>query len=193
MFPLLVKMNTMNCKMEYISKKYNAYTTTNKRIEIYLHILRVLKGAKKLPGFSNVTNMNLYLHIIEETCIKPHIHFQVSLKSSSEIFNKTWKIKHFYPSLPHRSENILTFWTIWPLPSRGHAEVKWGSKFQNASNDLSCISNYVRGYKDHKKKKYIYSLLCVGCMVRKIFNGRSSKGQVGSNFNNIRLTSDLHE
>ena len=35
------------------------------------------------------------------------------------------------------------FWTIWPLPSRGHAEVKWGLKFQNASNDLSCISNYL--------------------------------------------------
>ena len=43
------------------------------------------------------------------------------------------------------------FWQhFWPLPSRGHAEVKWGSKFQNASNDLSCISNYSWGYKDHK-------------------------------------------
>ena len=76
----------------------------------------------------------------------------------------------------YRSKNILTkFWTIWPLPSMGHARVKWGSNFQNASNDLSCISNYSWGYKDHKK--YI-SLLCVGCMVREIL----TKGQVGSNF-----------
>ena len=41
----------------------------------------------------------LYLHIIEETlsCIKSHIHFQVSPASTSEIFNKNFKIGHFYP------------------------------------------------------------------------------------------------
>ena len=47
------------------------------------------------------------------------------------VLNSLWDRKYF--------DKI---WTIWPLPSRGHAEVKWGSKFQNASNELSCISNY---------------------------------------------------
>ena len=86
----------------------------------------------------------------------------------------------------YRSKNIETkFWTIWPLPRRGHAEVKWGSKFQTASNDLSWKSNYLWDYKDHKK----YNLLCVGSIVREIL----TKGYPKVKWVKFYTTSDLHE
>ena len=78
---------------------------------------------------------------------------------------------------------MTKFWTIWPLSSRGQAGVKWGSNFQNASNDLSYILNYSWGYKITK----IYSLLCVGCMVREILTKGHPKVKRGQIFNNIRF------
>ena len=41
-------------------------------------------------------------------CIKSHIHFQVS-PSTSEIFNKNLKIRHFYPGLPYAMYTLLLY------------------------------------------------------------------------------------
>ena len=63
--------------------------------------------------------------------------------------------------------------------------VKWGSNFQNASNDLSYIYQITR--EAIKITKKIYSLLCVGCMVREILTKCHPKVKWGQIFNSIQF------
>ena len=86
----------------------------------------------------------------------------------------------------YRSDNILTkFWTIWPLPSRGHAWVKRGQIFKMLQMTFHI---YQITLEVIRIKKNIYSLLCVGFMVMEILTKGHPKVKWGQIFNNIRFS-----
>ena len=84
----------------------------------------------------------------------------------------------------YRPVNILTeFFTIWPLPSRGHAEVKGG---QN-SKILQMTFHAYQITREVMRITKIYYLLGVGCMVGEILTKGHPKVKWGQIFNNIRF------
>ena len=115
----------------------------------------------------------------------------VFIKSNNVTFSLNDLLcSHWWFWSRHRSENSLTkFWTIWPLPNRGHAEVKWGQNFkmlQMTFHVYQITHEVIRITK-------IYSLLCVGCMVREILTKSHPKVKWGQIFNNIRFAWMIHQ